>query len=113
MTTTTTVAQGGVPAGLASLSVSCLARGARPDVLCQEAVADWARGRFAVRETEGRSGMQVDAYTRFVLTIIALCLVLGLARDLAAPAQARGVVVRVDVVRVGGLNVFDGKIPVK
>ncbi len=57
--------------------------------------------------------MQVDAYTRFVLTVIALCLVLGLARDLAGPAEARGEVVRVDVVRVGGLNVFDGKIPVK
>jgi len=77
-------------------------------------MADWTGG--AMKEsgkTKGDPGMQVDAYTKFVLTVIALCLVLGLARDLAVPAEARGEVVRVDVVRVGGLNVFDGKIPVK
>ena len=57
--------------------------------------------------------MQVDAYTKFILTVIAFCLLLGLARDLAPPATAESGPVRVDIVRVSGMNVYDGAVPVR
>ena len=57
--------------------------------------------------------MQVDAYTKFILTVIAFCLVVGLARDLATPAVADSGPMKVDLVRVSGLQIFDGVVPVR
>ena len=57
--------------------------------------------------------MQVDAYTKFILTVIALCLLLDLAKDLSTPAVAEVGTSQVDVVRVGGLNVYNGILPVR
>ena len=56
--------------------------------------------------------MQVDAYTKFILTVIAFCLVVGLARDLATPAVADSGPVKVDLVRVSGQMIYNGVVPV-
>lgn len=55
--------------------------------------------------------MQVDWYTKVILTIIAMCLVVGLAKDVSAPAAAASGVQQVDIVRVNGLSIV-GAVPV-
>lgn len=52
--------------------------------------------------------MQVDWYTKVILTIIAMCLVVGLAKDLTPPAHAAPGVQQVDIVRVNGLSIVGG-----
>lgn len=63
----------------------------------------------AVVRTDVRSVMQIDAYTRIVLTVIASCLVYMVAKDFTLVPDARaqeGVpVTAVNIVEIGGAPV--------
>ncbi|MBI3929129.1 MAG: hypothetical protein HY319_26530 [Armatimonadetes bacterium] len=56
--------------------------------------------------------MKTDLYTKLVLTIIALCLMLDLVRDVSPPARAEGVM-RVDITAIGGSSLGSGGLPVR
>lgn len=55
--------------------------------------------------------MHIDWYTKLLLTIIAFCMVVGLARDLSTPAVAAAGIQQVDIVRVNGMSIV-GAVPV-
>lgn len=59
--------------------------------------------------------MKVDPYTKFVLTVIAFCMVMNLFSNLIQPATARvqGTIVDVNIESIGGYRVYSQKLPVE
>lgn len=60
--------------------------------------------------------MKPDLYTKIVLTVIAVCLVVLASKELQLVPNAQassGDIVKVDIVKIDGLYVNGGELPVK
>ena len=50
--------------------------------------------------------MKIDLYSKAVLTVIAICLVFSVAKDVITPARASGSPVDVNLVSINGIPTF-------